>query len=121
MKNRKENMPCYLRTHRRMWGLTQKELAKLLGGSTSQISRLEQSKRGPSIRAALACQVLFGLAPSDMFPSLHEEVEDRVIRAAYLMHQGLDSITKISALRKRELLELAMNRAVGKGNASIEV
>lgn len=120
MKNRR--VVCYLRTHRRVWGLTQSELAQLLGlGNPSQVSRREQCKRGPSIEAALACQVLFGVAPADMFPSIHRKVEERVIRNAYHMHQGLAHITSLSALRKRELLELALKRATGKAKPLIEV
>ena len=63
---------CYLRTHRRNWGLTQKELAKLVGTASSvQISRYENGKRAPKIEVALACQVIFGVPPSIMFPDAH--------------------------------------------------
>jgi transcriptional regulator with XRE-family HTH domain len=105
---------CYLRTHRRVWALTQAELAALLGlDSPSQISRLEHTKckRGPSYETALACQVLFGIEPRDMYPSIHRKVEERVMRACYHMHQGLENSTSLSDLRKRELLELALRRA----------
>lgn len=104
----------HLRTHRRVWGLTQKETSLLLGLSGPfAVSRLEspQRKRGPSYETALACHVLFGLEPRDLFPSIHRQVEERVIRACYLMHQGLENTTSLFGLRKREFLELVLKRA----------
>jgi transcriptional regulator with XRE-family HTH domain len=106
---------CYLRPHRRTWGLTQAELARLLGlPSPSCVSRLEHTKykRGPTYETALACQVLFGIEPRELCPSIHRQVEERVIRACYHMHQGLEHSTRLSDLRKRELLELALQRAL---------
>ena len=108
---------CYLRAHRRIWGLSQREAATLLGVSgPAVIRRLEQGKckRGPSYETALACQVLFGIEPRDMYPAIHRKVEDRVIRACYQMHHGLENTTKLSDLRKRELLELALRHAIRK-------
>jgi DNA-binding XRE family transcriptional regulator len=107
---------CYLRMHRRVWGLSQAELARLLGLGTSCIYRLERSKckSGPSYETAIACQVLFGIELRDMYPTIHRQVEDRVIRACYLMHQGMEHSTSPSDLRKRELLELAFRRALTK-------
>jgi len=43
MKREKRNVLCYLRTHRRVWGLTQKELASLLGFDTAARSRDRRS------------------------------------------------------------------------------
>ena len=108
---------CYLRTHRRVWGLKQREVATLLGlRSASAVSRLEHAKckHGPSYETALACQVLFGIEPRDIYPAIHRKVEDRVIRACYQMHHGLENTTKLSDLRKRELLELALRHAIRK-------
>lgn len=110
---------CYLRTHRRAWGITQRELALLIGlQSPSHVSRLEHGKckRGPSYETALACHVLFGIEPRDLYPAIHREVEDRVIRACYHMHRGLEHSTKLSDLRKRELLEITLRRAIACGN-----
>jgi transcriptional regulator with XRE-family HTH domain len=115
---------CYLRTQRRVWGLTQAEVAKLLGlQSASEVSRLEHSthKRGPNFETALACQVLFGLEPRNLYPSIHRQVEERVIRACYHMHKGMENLTSLSDLRKRELLEHALHRAVGKSSKSPSV
>ena len=115
MKKKKHPTVCYLRTHRRVWGLTQREAAQLLGlPGPGSISRMEhhKCKRGPSYETALACQVLFGFEPRDMYPTVHRLVEDKVIRACYHMHRGMEKATKLSDLRKRELCELALKRAI---------
>src|SRR5262245_20561170 len=50
----------YLRYYRRRFGLTQRELAFLLGLSDSAISRIERNRSQPTLSVALACQALFG-------------------------------------------------------------
>ena len=50
----------YLRAFRRSRGLTQKELAFLIGAeSSTTVSRLEQLKRLPNLAVAFACRVIF--------------------------------------------------------------
>ena len=115
MKKDKANALCYLRTHRRVWGLTVKELAALIGlQSASHMSRIEHSKRAPKIEVALACQVIFGIPPSAMFPHVYTLVEDKVMWNIYELHAKLEKTTSLSGLRKRELCELALKRATGK-------
>ena len=68
MKKNKKSSLCYMRTCRRSWGLTQRELAELIGTvSSADIGRLENSKRDPKLRVALACQVIFGVPPRQCF------------------------------------------------------
>jgi transcriptional regulator with XRE-family HTH domain len=99
--------------HRRNWGLTQKELAGLVGTVSSvQISRYENSKRAPKIEVALACQSIFGVPPSIMFPDAYALVEEEVMRNMYQMDQALSNTTSLSGFRKRELFALALKRAV---------
>jgi transcriptional regulator with XRE-family HTH domain len=108
-----KNGLCYLRTHRRNWGLTQKDLAELVGiASPVQISRYENSKRAPKIEVALACQVIFGVPPSTMFPDAYALAEDEVMRNMCQIDQRLENTTSLSDLRKRELFGLALERAV---------
>ena len=115
MKKEKTNVLCYLRTHRRVWGLTVKELAALIGlKSASHMSRIEHGKRTPKVEVALACQVIFGIPPSAMFPHVYTRVEDRVMWNIYQLHLALEKTTSLSGLRKRELCELALRRATGK-------
>lgn len=95
-----------------MWGLTQVELAMLLGlEDRSCVSRLENGKRAPSGEDALACQILFGLTPSAMFPHTYALVEEEVMRKAYQLHLAVNNTTSLSALRKREFLAHILARA----------
>lgn len=95
----------YLRTHRRKWALTQKELAFLLGQkSSAHISRLEQGKRIPSTDVILACEVLFGVKPRSLFPKLYEDVEKAVLARAATLHERLSNQMSKSAMRKKEFL-----------------
>ena len=117
MNKKKENVLCYLRTHRRTWGLTVKEMATLIGfKSASHMSRIEHGKRPPKAEVALACQVIFGIPPSEMFPHVYTVVEDRVMWNLYQLHLAMENSTSLSGLRKRELCELALQRATGKPN-----
>ncbi len=113
MTHTERTVLCYLRTHRRIWGLTQRELASLMGfQSPAHLSRIENGKRAPTVESALACQVLFGIPPADMFPHAYDMVEERVIRDVYQRHQALSDTTSPSEQRKRELFSLALERAV---------
>ena len=115
MEKRKENPKCYLRSLRRKWGLTVPEMAALIGfKSAPHISRIEHGKRNPTIRFALACQVIFGVAPSEMFPHVFTVVEDRVMWNIQKLHSALEKITSIRGLRKRELCDEAMKRALAR-------
>jgi transcriptional regulator with XRE-family HTH domain len=105
--------PCYLRTHRRKWGLSQKDLARLIGSiGCSQLSRYENSKRAPKIEVALACQVIFGVIPSIMFIDTYALVEEEVMRNMSRMNEALQNTTSLRGLRKRELFSLALARAI---------
>ena len=74
-------MLCAPRAYRRSWGLSQEDLAALLGfASPTHISRLEHGKRVPALASALACAYLFGVSPSDLFPEIAEEAKERLAR-----------------------------------------
>jgi transcriptional regulator with XRE-family HTH domain len=65
----------YLRTKRKHSGLSQGEVAFLLRlKDKSELSRYERSVRQPSLRSALACQELYGVAVSDLFAGLNDLV-----------------------------------------------
>ena len=71
--------PCALRMHRRIWGLSQQDLADILGfEAAAEISRLEHGKRTPRLETALACSTLFGVPPSELFPQLAFEIEENL-------------------------------------------
>ena len=65
----------YLRTHRKHSGLSQSELSFLVRlKNKSELSRYERNIRVPSLRTALACQELYGVAVSDLFAGLSDSV-----------------------------------------------
>jgi transcriptional regulator with XRE-family HTH domain len=66
----------YLRFLRRRSGLSQRELARILGSVTaSQISRHERSIAPPSLLTAFGYQVVFQKPVADIFPGLYHAVE----------------------------------------------
>ncbi len=102
----KQTADCRLRWLRRRWHLTQKELAILLGDkSGTAVSRLECQERQPSLEVAFGCQVLFGVAPLDLFPSLFTEVEEHVVGRIRGLYGTLEGSRCESARVKRELCE----------------
>jgi transcriptional regulator with XRE-family HTH domain len=106
MKHKKE--PPLLRMHRRTWGLTLRELARLLGlRSGTHVSRLEQGKRRPTLETALACTALFGVPLAELFPQLVNDMDRRFHARANAFRKGLGQRTTQSAARKCELLDLA--------------
>lgn len=92
-----KTLDCYLRSYRRRWGLTQRELAILIGYRThAVISRLEQTASRPTLETVYALEVLFGTAPHELFPGLKAAVRDAIIprvRERYEELQGNSSRT----------------------------
>ena len=63
----------YLRTYRKRSGLTQREVAFLVGcRNGAQVSRYEKRRRLPPLRMALACEAAFGVPVSELFAGLRE-------------------------------------------------
>lgn len=63
-------LPCYLRSYRLRAGLSQREVACLLGHERpSNLSRLEQTARIPSLEAALILERVFDVRFADLFPA----------------------------------------------------
>jgi transcriptional regulator with XRE-family HTH domain len=101
----------YLRTHRMKGGLTQDEMAFLLGcHSGTKISRFEHLARHPNLETALACQVVFGVPAHELFPGIYAEVEKIVTERARLLSGQLNAKREQdrSGLRKLETLRAIM-------------
>ena len=63
----------YLRTYRKRSGLTQRDVAFLVGcRNGAQVSRYEKRRRLPPLRTALACEAAFGVPVSVLFAGLRE-------------------------------------------------
>jgi len=113
MQNNK--ISTYMRAHRKRWGLTQRELAHLLGiKSATQVSRYERLLRKPHLRIALACQIIFGEFPHAMYPKLYTKVEESVMQRAYQLYEKLEGTKSKAAKRKLDLLDDMLRRATKK-------
>ncbi len=109
----------YLRTYRKRAGLSQKEVAFLLGCTRSaKVSRYETCARRPNLDAVFACQALFHVPASELFAGEFQKVEEKALARAQqlseaLRKQKLDRRTQ----RKRETL-WAMVSGWGSGQAA---
>ena len=64
-------LPNHLRSFRKRVGLSQAEVARLLGcESGSKVSRYERFARTPSLETALACEIIFDVPARILFPGL---------------------------------------------------
>ncbi|MBS1983504.1 MAG: helix-turn-helix transcriptional regulator [Bdellovibrionales bacterium] len=103
--------PTYLRTHRKRWGLSQRELASLLGQSVSLISRFERLSREPTVHALIGAEFAFGEPARRLFPGLYSTVEAAVTLRAIDFAERLAEQSSPIALVQRELLEEIARRA----------
>lgn len=109
-----KNVLCYLRTQRNSWGLTQDELACLVGrGGRNRVSAVERGLALPNGGETLAYSLIFGVRPAKLFPQLCEDVEDAVMRGAVQLDKKLRKKDGPKADRKRELIGLIGARATG--------
>jgi transcriptional regulator with XRE-family HTH domain len=96
----------YVRTHRGRHAVTLKDVAFLIGHkSGSPIAQIERGDGPPSIKTALALQIVFGAAPRELFPGLYETVEDEVMRQGHAFRATLDGKTDPASNAKRDLID----------------
>lgn len=85
----------YLRTYRKRSGLTQQEVAFLLGCRFgAKVSRYERFVREPSLRTALAYEVIFNAKLKELFAGIYEQVERNVAKRARMLVRRLASQPK---------------------------
>ena len=76
-------LPNYLRGHRKRLGLSQTEVALLLGAGTgAKMCRYENFNRIPTLATALACEVIFKKPVSELFAGLYQQVGRKVSHRA---------------------------------------
>ena len=94
-----------IRLLRRRAGLSQRDLASLLGyRSHSQISRCENGRRVPTTDEALALQVIFGVVPSGQFPELHDRTAQAVVaRIDRLLRQERKAVSAVQRPSRRSM------------------
>lgn len=104
--------PHCLQRYRKRNGLTQEEMAFLLGcKSPAQVSQYERLRRQPSGETMLRCQAIFGEPVDKLFPVLSEQVEEETkTRARELRDRICQGGRSASAKRKLEFLKDIMDR-----------
>ena len=109
------SIPNHLRTYRKRTGLSQDEVAFLLGCKTgTRICRYERFQQNPHLKTLLAYEILFRTPLQKLFPGVSRGVERDVTKRIYFLikkltkagHVRLASykIRVLSALAKREVL-----------------
>lgn len=80
----------YLRMHRRRAGLTQADVAYLLGvQSSGKVSRYERFARRPALETAVAFEIILGVPIGDLFAGVREDVEHEVKKRARRLRRRL--------------------------------
>jgi transcriptional regulator with XRE-family HTH domain len=105
-------LPCYLNTLRMRRGLTQPELAELMGIGASLLSKVESLERRPTTKVILAAEIVFGMPAREIFPGAYKNLEQGVVkRARALRSQFLDR-SDPAAAEKLRLIDQIMERSV---------
>jgi transcriptional regulator with XRE-family HTH domain len=102
----------YLRSYRLRWGLSQGELANLLGCKTAGvISRIEKKLRAPTLKIVMGCFVLFGTPAAEVFPDISGTVEIDVMERVWELYENVQGDPSRKTKTKIELLESIIERA----------
>ncbi|RJR50698.1 MAG: XRE family transcriptional regulator [Desulfobacteraceae bacterium] len=99
-------LSTYLRTYRKRAGLTQDEMAFLLGCATgAKVSRYECNERRPRLERVFAYEILFRAPARSLFPGVFHEVRmNTLTRAAALARRLTKQPSSPSTLRKLKVL-----------------
>jgi len=72
---RTQRLDNYLRAYRKNSGLTQEEVAFLLGfDNANLVSRYEKRQRMPPVRTALAYEAIFGIPIAELFAGVRQGI-----------------------------------------------
>jgi transcriptional regulator with XRE-family HTH domain len=99
--------PNYLRANRKRLGLSQHEVAYLLGvESGAKVCRHERFAREPCLEALLAYEAIFQRPIRELFAGLFQRIEEKVVtRARKLRLRTINKKSTLRIARKREILQ----------------
>lgn len=84
----------YLRMYRKRSGLTQREVAFLLGCENgAQVSRYEKRRRVPPLQTALAYEAIFGIPVAELFAGIRQTAERTIQRRLTNLEKTFQSVT----------------------------
>lgn len=92
----------YLRTHRKRSGLSQEDVALLLGSTSRvRVSRHELLRRYPETRTIFAYEIIFGVPARKLFPGTYQKVERVTAELARTLAEELSSRAPSRALARK--------------------
>lgn len=95
-------LPNYLRASRKQAGLSQDDLAFLLGcGSGTKVSRYELFRRQPGLPTVFALEAIFGKPARDLFAGMYEDAEHQTAERAWRLIQRLKKHRDGAQLRRK--------------------
>jgi transcriptional regulator with XRE-family HTH domain len=100
----------YLRSNRKRLGLSQDEVAFLLGSQTgSKVSRYEMFEREPNLATALAFEAIMQRPVSEIFAGIYQNAEREVsARAKALSHRKVyQTSTRENAFKRQALAKIS--------------
>jgi transcriptional regulator with XRE-family HTH domain len=108
-------LPNYLRTFRKRTGLSQEEVAFLLGcQSGNKASRYERRTRKPNLETILAYELVFGAPARELFAGIFDDVADATLKRAQALAEKLkQNRANLLIAQKLETLE-AINSGEGR-------
>lgn len=109
-------LPNYLRAHRKRLGLSQDDVAFLLGcRHGTKVSRYERFRRQPGLLTVFACEILIGVPARELFAGVYLTVERDVVQRTEALLRQLASLPDGPQLQQRKsalttILEAAKER-----------
>src|SRR5580704_7165229 len=97
-------LPSYLKPLRVQRGLSQPELAQLLGISASLLSKVESLTRRPTARVILPAEIVFGLPAREIFPGTYGVIEKEIGQRARALRGMLKHRRDRASVEKKRML-----------------
>ncbi len=104
-------LPSYLLSLRKRSGLSQSEVAMLLGIDGSMLCKFESLSRRPSIELAIGAELIFGHPMKEVFPALYAETERAIVQRARRQRNRYNTRTKTAKGGKVRALDEIIARA----------
>ena len=104
-------LPSYLHKLRKQWGLSQPDIASLLGITGSALSRFENRSRRPNARLIVGAEVIFGHGAKDVFPAFYRDTERAIVNRARRQHTRLEHKADPASREKLRFLSEIIERA----------
>jgi transcriptional regulator with XRE-family HTH domain len=103
--SRISKLPHYLRMYRRRAGLSQEDVAYLLGcHEGTKVCRYERYRRIPTLATALAFEVILGVPVRELFAGIYEKAECEVKRRVGFLARRLITKPGRGTARRLEML-----------------